>query len=100
MATRLLTKAEALPALETFELDLLRRRSAQRVRSRVWARGALLLDAVLLVAAGVATQLGSGDAGIVRIAAPWLAIGSLSAYSTGRPRSWLGIGNLAAVASR
>ena len=74
MATRPLTKAEALPALETFELDLLRRRSAQRLRSRVWARGALLLDAVLLVAAGVATQLGSGDAGIVRIAAPWLVL--------------------------
>jgi exopolysaccharide biosynthesis polyprenyl glycosylphosphotransferase len=74
MATRPLTKAEALPALEPFELDRLRRRVEQRQRSRAWTRGALLLDAVLLVAAGVATQLGAADAGIVRIQAPWLVL--------------------------
>jgi exopolysaccharide biosynthesis polyprenyl glycosylphosphotransferase len=74
MATRPLLKAEALPALETFELDLVRRRSEQRLRSRAWARGALLLDAVLLVAAAAATQVGSADAGILRIQAPLLAL--------------------------
>jgi exopolysaccharide biosynthesis polyprenyl glycosylphosphotransferase len=74
MATRPLMKADALPALEPFELELLHRRVEQRQRSRAWTRGALLLDAVLLVAAGVATQLGAAEAGIVRIQAPWLIV--------------------------
>src|SRR3954447_24588985 len=72
MATRPLTNAQALPALERFELDLLQERAHQRARIRTWAGGALLLDAVLLVAAGAATQLGASDAGILRVSPVWL----------------------------
>src|SRR4051812_6591632 len=74
MATRPLTKAEALTARETFELYLLQRRSEQHLRSRAWTRGALPLDAALLVAAATATELGSADAGILRIQSPWLIL--------------------------
>ena len=72
MATRPLTNAQALPALEPFELDLLRERAHHRAPTRAWARGALLLDTVLLAAAGAATQLGSGDAGILRVSPVWI----------------------------
>src|SRR5258708_29282485 len=58
--------------LEPFEADLLRERGHRRARTRAWARGALVLDAVLLAAAGAATQLGSGDAGILRVSPVWI----------------------------
>ena len=64
--------AEALPALEPLELQRLEERAQQRLRAGSWARGAVLLDVVMLAAAGVATQLGAGDAGIVQIAPVWL----------------------------
>ena len=73
MATRPLMNAQALPALlEPFESDLLRERGHHRARTQAWARGALVLDAVLLAAAGAATQLGSGDAGILRVSPVWI----------------------------
>src|SRR3954451_12024635 len=74
MATRPLTNAEMLPALEPFELDLLQERARSHAPTRSWARGALLLDAVLLVAAAAATQLGASDAGILRLSPVWLAL--------------------------
>jgi exopolysaccharide biosynthesis polyprenyl glycosylphosphotransferase len=71
MATRPLTSAEALPAFEPLggsQRHVLGRRS--RIGS--WARGALLLDAVMLAVAGLATQLGAADAGVVRLPVVWL----------------------------
>jgi exopolysaccharide biosynthesis polyprenyl glycosylphosphotransferase len=66
MATRPLTTAEALPAFEPLE-------GSQEVGRRgSWARGALLLDAAMLVAAALATQLGAADAGVVRLPLLWL----------------------------
>src|SRR4051812_13234714 len=73
MATRPLMDAETLPALEAFELDRLAERTKKHARTRSWVRGALLLDAVLLVAAAAATQLGAGDAGILPVSPVWLA---------------------------
>ena len=77
MATRPLTKVEALPPLEPIGLEgseaLARRRGVGS-----WARGALALDAAMLVAACVAAQLGSNDAGILRMSPVWLvAYGAL-----------------------
>jgi exopolysaccharide biosynthesis polyprenyl glycosylphosphotransferase len=72
MATRPLTTAQALPALESFELDQLREQAGHRARARAWVRGALLLDSVLLVAAATATQLGSNGAGILRLSPVWI----------------------------
>jgi hypothetical protein len=74
MATRPLPNAEVLPALEPFELDRLQERAHRHAPTRSWARGALLLDAVLLVAAGAATQLGASDAGILPLASVWLVL--------------------------
>jgi exopolysaccharide biosynthesis polyprenyl glycosylphosphotransferase len=75
MATRPLTNAEPLPALEPVGLERVEER---RLRTRSWARGALVLDAVMLAAAGAAAQLGAGSAGVVRIAPAWLvAFGGL-----------------------
>ena len=78
MATRTLTNVDALPALEPIALE----HDAQALRRlRVgasWARGALVLDAAMLLAAALAAQLGSGDAGIVPTAPIWLvAYGAL-----------------------
>jgi exopolysaccharide biosynthesis polyprenyl glycosylphosphotransferase len=69
-----LTNAELLPALEPFELDLLQERARRHAPTRSWARGALLLDAILLVAAAAATQLGASDAGILRLPSVWLVL--------------------------
>ena len=78
MATRPLTNAEALPALEPVELQRLEERPQQRQRARTWPRAALVLDVAMLAAAGVATQLGADAAGIARIAPIWLvAYGAL-----------------------
>ncbi len=73
MATRPLTKVEALPRLEPIGLegsDAFARPRARGIGS--WARGALTLDAAMLLAACVAAQLGSGDAGILRMSPVWL----------------------------
>ena len=72
MATRQLTNVEVLPALEPLELERAEERALSRLRSGSWARGALLLDAVMLAAASAAAQLGAGDAGILRVAPVWL----------------------------
>ncbi len=77
MATRPLTKVEALPPLEPIGLEgseaLARRRGVGS-----WARGALALDAAMVVAACVAAELGSNDAGILRMSPVWLvAYGAL-----------------------
>jgi len=72
VATRQLTNVEVLPALEPLELERAEERALSRLRSGSWARGALLLDAVMLAAASAAAQLGAGDAGILRVAPVWL----------------------------
>jgi exopolysaccharide biosynthesis polyprenyl glycosylphosphotransferase len=72
MATRPLTSAEAIPALGPIELQQLEERAQPALRARSWVRGALLLDAVMLAAGAAATQLGAGDAGILRISPVWL----------------------------
>jgi exopolysaccharide biosynthesis polyprenyl glycosylphosphotransferase len=72
MATRPLTSVQALPALESLELERTDARALRGLRSGSWARGALFLDAVMLAAAAAATQLGAGGAGILRITPVWL----------------------------
>jgi exopolysaccharide biosynthesis polyprenyl glycosylphosphotransferase len=71
MATRPLTNAETLPALEPLELERVEELGARGHTGR-WALGAFVLDAVMLAAACTATQLGAGGAGIIRIASVWL----------------------------
>jgi exopolysaccharide biosynthesis polyprenyl glycosylphosphotransferase len=73
MATRTLTNVEALPALEPIALEH-KTHALPRLRAGAsWARGALVLDAAMLVVGALAAQLGSGDAGIVHTAPVWLA---------------------------
>jgi exopolysaccharide biosynthesis polyprenyl glycosylphosphotransferase len=73
MATRPLTDAEALPALESLELAPRDSVALGRLRPYAsWARGALLLDAVMLLVAAVATQLGSSVAGVTPMPTAWL----------------------------
>jgi exopolysaccharide biosynthesis polyprenyl glycosylphosphotransferase len=75
MATRTLTNVEALPALEPVELERSEELALRRLHGLgSWARGALLLDAVMLAAAAFAAQLGSGDAGIVRVSPVWFVV--------------------------
>jgi exopolysaccharide biosynthesis polyprenyl glycosylphosphotransferase len=78
MATRPLN-ADVLPALEPIELERARDHALRRQRgSGAWARGALLLDVLMLVAALLAAQLGAGGAGIVDAPTAWLvAYGAL-----------------------
>jgi len=57
--------AEPLPALETLELKGGRELALRRPTLGSWARGALALDVVLLLAAALMSQLGSNGAGIV-----------------------------------
>jgi exopolysaccharide biosynthesis polyprenyl glycosylphosphotransferase len=57
--------AEPLPALETLELKGRRELALRRPSLGSWARGALALDVVLLLAAALMSQLGSTGAGIV-----------------------------------
>ena len=74
MATRSLN-VEALPALEPIELERSEELALRRLRSLgSWARGALVLDAVMLLAATAGAQIGAADAGIVRIAPVWLLV--------------------------
>src|SRR4051794_13813658 len=73
MATRSVN-AEALPSLEPLELER-RREVALRTRGLgSWARGALVLDVVLLTAAAVMSQLAATRVGIVGIPSAWLVV--------------------------
>ena len=73
MATRPLTNVE-VPVLEPIgvESEPLALRRLRAAGS--WARGALVLDAAMLVAAALAAELGAPGAGIVKIAPVWLAV--------------------------
>src|SRR6266516_2444808 len=76
MATRPLAEAEALPAFEPLVLEQTDALAPIGFRYREvasWARGAFLLDAVMLVDAALAADLGSREAGIVRASPVWLA---------------------------
>ena len=73
MATRPLTEAEVLPVFEPIVLEQTDALAGRRLRAVAsWARGAFLLDAVMLLAAALAADLGSRDAGIVRTSPVWL----------------------------
>jgi exopolysaccharide biosynthesis polyprenyl glycosylphosphotransferase len=74
MATRSLN-AEALPALESIDLERRQRLSLRRgSRFGTWARGAVLLDALMLAAAGFGSQVGAASAGIVDVPVAWLVV--------------------------
>ena len=74
MATRSLN-ADALPALESLELERSEELGLRRLHGLVsWGVLALALDAGMLAAAAVAAQLGAGDAGILRLSPVWLAV--------------------------
>src|SRR5438105_439771 len=92
MATRPLTNAEVLPALEPLELEHRGSIALQRLRPLAsWTRGALLLDATMLLAAAAATQLGSGVAGIAPVGSAWLFVYAglvLLALHSRRMYSW------------
>jgi exopolysaccharide biosynthesis polyprenyl glycosylphosphotransferase len=67
--------AEPLPALETLEpVEGGRELALRRPALGSWARGALALDVVLLLAAAVMSQLGSNGAGIVDMPDAWLLV--------------------------
>ena len=75
MATRSLTNAEALPALEPLALVRSEELALRRLHGLgSWARGALLLDAAMLAAAAAAAQLGAGGAGIVHVSPVWFVV--------------------------
>ena len=64
MATRSLTNVEALPTLEPLELEHSEEVALRRLHGLgSWARGALLLDAVMLVAAAVGRAVRRGRCG-------------------------------------
>jgi exopolysaccharide biosynthesis polyprenyl glycosylphosphotransferase len=72
MASRTLN-AEALPALEPLTLEQAGR--LERARGATsWNRGALAVDAAMLFAAALVSQLTAADAGIVRVPSPWLVV--------------------------
>jgi exopolysaccharide biosynthesis polyprenyl glycosylphosphotransferase len=74
MATRPLTNAEALPVLESIELEATESRGRRRLRGiGSWTRGAFALDVTMLAAAAVAAQFGSQHAGILPTPSFWLA---------------------------
>src|SRR5438309_1813857 len=73
MATRTLTNAE-VPVLEPIGLEP-QPLALRRLRvAGSWARGALLLDVAMLLAAALAAELGSGGAGIIQTAPVWLVV--------------------------
>jgi exopolysaccharide biosynthesis polyprenyl glycosylphosphotransferase len=75
MATRSLTNAEPLPALEALELEHAEQSAPRRVRGvRSWQRGAVVLDVVMLSAAALAAQLGAPDAGIISSSPAWFVV--------------------------
>ncbi|HET7808094.1 MAG TPA: sugar transferase [Gaiellaceae bacterium] len=72
MATRTLN-AEALPALEPLSLEgVAGRRRARGFGS--WARGALLLDGLMLLTAALISELTAARAGIVQTEPVWLVL--------------------------
>jgi exopolysaccharide biosynthesis polyprenyl glycosylphosphotransferase len=66
--------AEPLPVLETLEPEGGRELALGRPAPSTWARGALALDVVLLLAAALMSQLGSSGAGIVDMPKAWLLV--------------------------
>ena len=66
--------AEPLPALETLELKGRRELALRPPALGSWARGALALDVVLLLAAALMSQLGSNGAGVVDMPDAWLLV--------------------------
>ena len=66
--------AEPLPALETLELKGRRELALRGPSLGSWARGALALDVVLLLAAALMSQLGSTGAGIVDMPDAYLLV--------------------------
>jgi len=72
MASRTL-QAEALPPLESLTLEQAGRLSRARPASS-WNRGALALDAAMLFAAALVSQLTASGAGIVTVPSPWLVV--------------------------
>jgi len=72
MASRTL-QAEALPPLESLTLEQAGRLSRAR-RASSWNRGALALDAAMLFAAALVSQLTASGAGIVTVPSPWLVV--------------------------
>src|SRR2546430_11746244 len=83
MATRPLTEAEALPVFEPIVLEQTDALAGRRLRAVAsWTRGAFLLDAVMLLAAALAAELGSRDAGIVRTSPVWfVAYGAIVLFA-------------------
>jgi exopolysaccharide biosynthesis polyprenyl glycosylphosphotransferase len=75
MATRPLTNAERLPALEPIELEGKQALAFPRLGSRgSWTRGAFVLDVAMLTAAAFAAQLGSHRADLLPTPVFWLAL--------------------------
>src|SRR5438309_7235889 len=73
MATRTLTNAE-VRVLESIGLEA-QPLALRRLRvAGSWARGALLLDVAMLLAAALAAELGAGGAGIIQTAPVWLVV--------------------------
>src|SRR6476646_293665 len=73
--------AEALPALEPLELERPQEVALRRRGLGSWARGALVLDVVLLAAAGAMSQLAATRVGIVGVPSAWLVVyGGLAVF--------------------
>jgi len=92
MATRPLTTAEALPVLESIELEGREALAVGRLRRLgSWSHGAFVLDTAMLLAAGLATQAGSRFAGIIPMPTTWVllyAVLVLLALHARRMYSW------------
>jgi exopolysaccharide biosynthesis polyprenyl glycosylphosphotransferase len=73
MATRPLTNAE-VPALQPILLEEQPLRLRRLRAAGSWTRGAIILDATMLLAAAGAAELGSRGAGIVRTSPVWLVV--------------------------
>ena len=73
--------AEALPALEPLDLERSQEVALRRRGLDSWARGALVLDVVLLAAAAAMSQLAATRVGIVEIPLAWFVVyGGLAVF--------------------
>jgi lipopolysaccharide/colanic/teichoic acid biosynthesis glycosyltransferase len=73
--------AEALPALEPLELERRQEVALRRRGLGSWARGAVVLDVVLLAAAAAMSQLAATRVGIVGVPSAWLVVyGGLAVF--------------------
>ena len=73
--------AEALPALEPLDLERSQEVALRRRGLGSWARGALVLDVVLLAAAAAMSQLAATRVGIVGVPSAWLVVyGGLTVF--------------------